>query len=119
MENTNTNTNINNDSNTNTNTNALHRFQEPTSNTTMFYTIVNGDKLFEKEPDNFTWGNLMLKLEKSASIAGYTIYSGQYVSRDPYIDVPTMKYIMVDGDKQLMSGQLLLLCSNSNPDGFL
>jgi len=41
------------------------------------------------------------------------------VEHDPYINVPAMKYVMVDGDKQLMSGQLMLLRSNSNPDGYL
>jgi hypothetical protein len=111
------NSNINNDSNINDNT--LHRFQEQTSHTTMFYTIVDGMKYFEKDPDNFSWGNLMQRLEKPAAQAGYTIYSGQYVERDPYLNTPTMQYVNVGGDKQLMSGQLMLLRSNSNPDGFL
>lgn len=111
------NSNIINDSNMDDNT--LHRFQEKTSHTTMFYTIVDGMKCFKDDPDNFSWGNLMQRLEKPAAIAGYTIYSGQYVESDPYVNVETMKYVMVDGEKQLMSGQLLLLRSNSNPDGFL
>ena len=105
--------------NTNINDNTLHRFQEQTEHTTMFYTIVDGMKRFEKDPDNFSWGNLMQRFEKPAAVAGYTIYSGQYVAHDPYINTPTMKYIIIDGDKQLMSGQLLLLRSNTNPDGFL
>ena len=117
------NSNINNDSNINTDSNmsdnTLHRFQEQTSHTTMFYTIVDGMKFFEKDPDNFSWGNLMQRLEKPTALKGYTIYSGQYVEHDPYANTPTMKYVMVDGDKQLMSGQLMLLRSNSNPDGFL
>ena len=117
MENSNTNTNTN--TNNNINDNTLHRFQEQTSHTTMFYTIVDGMKCFKDDPDNFSWGNLMMRLEKPAALAGYTIYSGQYVDHDPYINVPTMKYVMVDGDKQLMSGQLMLLRSNSNPDGYL
>ena len=56
MENSNiiNDSNINNDSNMEDNT--LHRFQEQTSHTTMFYTIVDGMSRFKDDPDNFSWG---------------------------------------------------------------
>ena len=103
----------------NNNDNKLHRFQETDSNSTTFYTIVDGTEIFKDDSENFSWGNLMLRLEKAAAVKGYTIYSGQYVDRDPYLNMDTMKFVQVHGDKQLMSGQLLLLRSNSSLDGLL
>jgi hypothetical protein len=122
IENNTNNTMENNTNNTqmeNNNDNKLHRFQETDSNSTTFYTIVDGTEIFKDDSENFSWGNLMLRLEKAAAIKGYTIYSGQYVDRDPYLNMDTMKFVQVHGDKQLMSGQLLLLRSNSSLDGLL
>jgi len=77
-----------------------------------YYTLVDSDKYFSQDIENFTWGRLYQRLEPLVSKLGYYIHSGSYLHTDPYDGLDSWTYVNIENVPKPSSGQLLELRPN-------
>ena len=74
-----------------------------------YYTLIDSDKYFSHDIENFTWGKLFQRLKPLVSKFGYSIYSGRYLNVDSYNGLDTWTYINIENVPKPSSGQFIEL----------